>query len=132
MILTALPLLLAVLSFAVAAVLGIISFFLNKKNRDDLLSVATLFFLLEIFLVIVALATDDPLFEQIPPVVQIIMLGAAGITGFWGGVYKLILAPIYNRLTHLEVGQGKIQIDVTNIKSDVHLIKERLISGKRR
>lgn len=118
-----LPLFLAIIAFAIAVVLAVSSLFVGKKAKEDLQSVAALFVMLEIFLVIMAAITRDPVLDNISPEIQVITLGIGGITGFW----KLILAPIFNRLTKLEVGQGEIKTDVSNIKTDVHLIKEKLL-----
>ncbi|MBI2137437.1 hypothetical protein HYU12_02870 [Candidatus Woesearchaeota archaeon] len=123
-----LPLFLAGVALAIAVALAISSLFAKKGSKENINSLATLFIMLEIFLVFLAAITDDPVFENIPPIVQIVALGVSGIAGFW----KLILVPIFNRLTKLEVGQGEIKTDISNIKTDVHMIKESLIGRKSR
>ena len=100
-----------------------------KKIKAYLEDKGILFFIISSAFIVMALLTKDPLTIagiSIPTELQ--WLGSLLIIGF--GVWRFYLNPLKGKVYSMDREVGEIKADVTNIKSDVRLIKERLIGGK--
>ncbi|MBI2580674.1 hypothetical protein HYV85_02600 [Candidatus Woesearchaeota archaeon] len=119
-----LPLQLSYALLGIAAALAAISFFAKKPEAKKAMeSWVTLLIVAQLLMLIIALGVNDPLLENFSPEVQLIIAGMSGAFGIW----KYYLDPMKKRIGNLEVGQGEIKTDISNIKTDVHLIKEKLL-----
>ncbi len=88
-----------------------------------------LVFIISASVIIIAIITKDPLTVMgisIPTELQ--WLGSLIITGF--GAWRFYLNPLKSKVYSMDREVGEVRADVANIKSDVRLIKENVISSK--
>ncbi|MFH1445170.1 MAG: hypothetical protein ABIF08_01675 [Nanoarchaeota archaeon] len=86
-----------------------------------------LFFLGLAALVIVAIVSRDPILGlNIPMELQ--WLGSLSVTLF--GAWQFYLNPLKKRVNRMDREIGEIKSSVQAIRTDTHLIKEKIINGK--
>ncbi len=86
------------------------------------------FLLLAISLIIVAIATKDPLFTSFGIPVEFEWVVGLFITGL--SSWKLYFSPLKERVIKTEKEVSSLKSDVKSIKEDTNLIKEKLINQK--
>lgn len=122
-----LPLQLSYAFLGSVIIVALIRFFIKKPEIKKLTeSLATFLIVAQLIMLIIAVGIKDPLFENFSPEIQLIIAGVSGAFAIW----KAYLDPMKKRISNLEVGQAEIKTDTSNIKMDVHLIKEKILNLK--
>ncbi|MBI2575450.1 hypothetical protein HYV82_06220 [Candidatus Woesearchaeota archaeon] len=115
------------LMFWATLALMLIARFVIKKyyTRIEANDVSFMLIVLASSFLIVGIAKNDPLFSGLGVPLEFEWVVGVFISGL--SSWKLYFNPMERRITKLEIGQSKMRTDIAGIKSDVHLIKERLM-----
>ncbi len=92
-------------------------------------SYGILFFIVLLSLIVIAIATNDPIIiagMEIP--VELQWLSSLLASGF--GVWQFYLRPLKNKVYEIDRDVASLNSDVKSIKEDVHLIKEVVLRAK--
>ena len=91
----------------------------------------TYLLLLQIWLLVLVLATNDPLLEGFGVPAEAEQFMGAGIVSLstWFIIWKQYLNPLKKNVEDLQIGVSSLVTDMDSVKKDVHLVKEKLIKG---
>ncbi len=105
-------------------VLYLINRNLKKESLDSFIG---LLVVIQLFVFLIAIATKDPIFQNIGLPVGYEWIAGLILSGF--SLWSFYLNPLKKRVNHIEINVSSIKTDVENIKGDVSLIKNRIIDG---
>lgn len=96
---------------------------IKKRKIDDTISLLSI---LQIFVIIMAIATKNPIFEMIGLPKEYEWLGGILTAGFI--VWVSYLNPLKNRVIEVEKDTREIKTEIKNIKEDTGIIKDKIIN----
>lgn len=107
-------------------ILYLVNLKVKYKNIENLIGFLVLF---QLMLFIIAIATNDPFFEQfgVPTPWELIGEGLVACFTIW----RYYLTPMKNRIGELEIKNGKFESEISNIKEDLKWIKNFLMNSNK-